>query len=87
MIDPVSRSSALAWLPSMEMLPEVGTMRPPRICMSVVLPSVGADEGGDGGVSEGERDVAQRRLTLSRIRVTDGVEGDHELSLTVVSAP
>ena len=48
--------------------------------------AVGADEGGDGCVSEGERDVAQRSLTLSRIRVTDGVEGDHELSLAVVSA-
>ena len=38
MIEPVSRSSALAWLPSMETLPEVGAIRPPRICMSVVLP-------------------------------------------------
>ena len=49
--------------------------------------AIGADEGGDGGVSEGEGDIAQRRLILSRIRVTDGVEGDHELSLAVVSAP
>ena len=38
MIEPVSRSSPLAWLPSMAMLPEVGTIRPPRICMSVVFP-------------------------------------------------
>ena len=38
MIEPVSRSSALAWTPSMATRPEVGTIRPLRICMRVVLP-------------------------------------------------
>ena len=49
--------------------------------------TVGADEGRDGGVREGEGDIAQRRLILSRIGVGDGVKGNHERSLAVVSAP
>ena len=48
--------------------------------------TVRTDQGCDGRVSESEGDVAQGWCCLTRIGVADGVEGNHERSLSVVSA-
>jgi hypothetical protein len=48
--------------------------------------AVGSYQGGDGCISESERDIAQGWCRLPRIGVADGVEGNHERSLAVVSA-
>ena len=49
--------------------------------------AVGADQRSDSRFSEGEGDVEQSRHYLTSVGVGDGGQGDHELSLAVVSAP